>query len=473
MAIFKSKNKIKFAQSDATTLNDIKVVGVGGGGGNTVNHMFNNEVKCVDFAICNTDGQALGDSPVLQKLQLGPMTTRGKGAGSKPHIGVDAANESIDDIRALFPDRTEMVFVTAGMGGGTGTGAAPIVAKEALDAGKLTLGIVTTPFSFEGRDEVAAQGLAQMKESVDSLIVIDNDKIFDAYEDVNFDQCFAMVNQVLNDVASSIADIVTRALKVNVDMNDMKTLLKGSRTAMLGTGRGCGENKAKDALQEVFSSPFMSDVNVYDSTGFIFVVKYGRNGFPSKVMKDITTGMREKVGPKPQCIKWGYGYDPELEDDQIEVIFITAGFPESKIDKKSIVESVSQHKTLPIDLPINGISPEPIIGRSFRREMRGDVEYTIYSLSCDEGIYTTVTAYNSSSSTASTISDRTAHNQLSPLDATIEQVFARPVTQMHITQKKNERINSSRNSDAAYTRMGLRITINPPLEGRTNTYVIK
>ena len=178
MAIFKSKNKIKFAQSDATTLNDIKVVGVGGGGGNTVNHMFNNEVKCVDFAICNTDGQALGDSPVLQKLQLGPMTTRGKGAGSKPHIGVDAANESIDDIRALFPDRTEMVFVTAGMGGGTGTGAAPIVAKEALDAGKLTLGIVTTPFSFEGRDEVAAQGLAQMKESVDSLIVIDNDKIF-------------------------------------------------------------------------------------------------------------------------------------------------------------------------------------------------------------------------------------------------------------------------------------------------------
>ena len=473
MAIFKTKNKIKFAQSDASTLNDIKVVGVGGGGGNTVNHMFNNDVKCVDFAICNTDGQALGDSPVLQKLQLGPMTTRGKGAGSKPQVGIDAANESIEDIRALFPDRTEMVFVTAGMGGGTGTGAAPIVAKEALDAGKLTLGIVTTPFSFEGRNEVATQGLSQMKESVDSLIVIDNDKIFDAYEDVNFDQCFAMVNQVLNDVASSIADIVTRALKVNVDMNDMKTLLKGSRTSMLGKGRGCGENKAKDALQEVFSSPFMSDVNVYDSTGFIFVVKYGSNGFPSKVMKDITIGMREKVGPKPQCIKWGYGYDPELEDDQIEVIFITAGFPEGKTDKKSTEEVFTQTKKLPIDLPINGISPEPITERAFRREMRGDVEYTIYSLSCDEGIDMNCAAYNNTFSTSSSINERIAHDKSSPLDATIEQVFARPITQMHITQKKNERLNSSHNNGTAYTRMGLHITINPPLEGRTNTFIIK
>ena len=472
MAIFKTKNKIKFAQSDASTQNDIKVVGVGGGGGNTVNHMFNNDVKCVDFAVCNTDGQALGDSPVLQKLQLGPMTTRGKGAGSKPQVGVDAANESLEDIRALFPDRTEMVFVTAGMGGGTGTGAAPIVAKEALEAGKLTLGIVTTPFSFEGRNEVAAQGLSQMKDSVDSLIVIDNDKIFEAYEGVDFGSCFAMVNQVLNDVASAVADIVTRALTVNVDMNDMKTLLKGSRTAMLGTGVASGDDKANEAIRQIFSSPFMSDVNVYDSTGFIFVIKHGRNGFPAKVMKDITTGMREKVGPKPQCIKWGYGYDPELEDDQIEVIFITAGFPEGKTDKKSTEEVFTQTKKLPIDLPINGISPEPITGRAFRREMRGDVEYTIYSLSCDEGIDMAGVAYGTPS-TSSGINERIVHDRLSPLDATIEQVFARPVTQMHITQKKNERLNSSRNNGAAYTRMGLHITINPPLEGRTNTFIIK
>ena len=472
MAIFGNKNKIKFAQSDPSTLNQIKVVGVGGGGGNTVNHMHTMEVKCVDFAICNTDSQALGNSPILQKLQLGPMTTRGKGAGSKPQIGLDAANESIEDIRALFPDRTEMVFVTAGMGGGTGTGAAPVVARTAMEAGKLTLGIVTTPFSFEGRDEVAAKGLAEMKESVDSLIVIDNDKIFDAYENVNFDKCFAMVNQVLNDVARSVADIVTRALTVNVDMNDMETLLKGSRTAMLGKGRGSGEDKAKEAIQEVFSSPFISDINVYDSSGFIFVVKYGRNGFPSKVIKELTTGMREKVGPKPQCIKWGYGYDPELEDDQIEVVFIAAGFPEGKIEKKNDSNALfSQSKILPIDLPINGLTPEPITGRPFRRERRNDIEYTIYSLSCDTG--STYTSGYITPQGQSSLKAYTEQKTLSPLGATIKEVFSRPITQMNITQKKNELLSSSRMSEAAYVRMGLSITINPPLEGRTNTYVLK
>ncbi|MDD4820179.1 MAG: cell division protein FtsZ [Flavobacteriales bacterium] len=478
--------KLKFITPDKDTFNDIKVVGVGGGGGNTVSYMYAQRVPNVDFAICNTDRQALQASPVRQQVQLGSSTTEGLGAGSRPDKGADAARESMDAIKALFPDETKMVFITAGMGGGTGTGAGPIVARVAREMGKLTIGIVTRPFSFEGRDDVAEAGIREMREAVDSLIIIDNNKIFEGFGNVDFENCFSMVNEVLHNVASNIADVVNRVLTVNVDMNDMRTLLKDSHTAMLGTGSANGDDKAQQVIKQIFSSPFMSDVDVYDSTGFVFVIKYGKGGFVAQVMDDITKGIRAKVGPKPQAIKWGYGYDPDLADGEIKVIFVTSGFPEDTQKKKQtpqIVHVRVKEEIKPTDLPINGHSVSPFTShmsvKQLRKETNGtETEYNVFTLNIKSddmpriNFGKSISREQSYSFGSANEHLNTTGEELSPMESPVEDVFSSLSIGMHITPRGRDKMqsNAPKNTEPAYKRMGINITLNPDKEGRTNTY---
>ena len=230
--------------------NVIKVIGVGGGGSNAINHMFNQGIKGVDFVICNTDSQALNSSGVPNKIQLGVNLTEGLGAGANPEIGEKAAIESLDEIKAMLNSNTKMVFITAGMGGGTGTGAAPIIAKMAMELDILTVGIVTTPFQFEGkiRNSQAHSGIEKFRNVVDSLVVINNNKLREVYGNLGFKAGFSKADEVLSTAARGIAEVITHHYTQNIDLRDAKTVLSNSGTAIMGASTAVGENRAKKAL---------------------------------------------------------------------------------------------------------------------------------------------------------------------------------------------------------------------------------
>ena len=229
----------------------IKVIGVGGAGNNALKHMYEKKIHGVDFVICNTDAQALDNNPVSNKVQLGPSITEGLGAGAEPEVGEKAAIESMDDIRAILGQNTNMVFITAGMGGGTGTGAAPVIAKAAKDMGILTVGIVTVPFAFEGkrRLEQAELGLEKLRESVDSLIVINNDNLRSIFGNLGFKQAFSKADEVLTNAAKGMAEVITAPFAVNIDFRDAKTVLENSGTALMSTGIATGDNRAEEAVK--------------------------------------------------------------------------------------------------------------------------------------------------------------------------------------------------------------------------------
>src|ERR1700741_1118795 len=242
----------------------IKVIGVGGGGSNAVNHMFRLGIKGVDFIICNTDKQALGKSPVPNKIQLGNSLTKGLGAGAKPEIGRDSALESIEEIKNILKDNTQLVFITAGLGGGTGTGAAPVIASIARELGILTVGIVTIPFAFEGKKRrmQAEEGLVEMKKYVDTLLVIGNDKLREIYGNLKMTEAFAHADNVLTGAARSIAEVISLNLHVNVDFNDVKTVMKDSGVAIMGSATASGERGAIRAVESALNSPFLNDNNI-------------------------------------------------------------------------------------------------------------------------------------------------------------------------------------------------------------------
>ncbi|MFT4771080.1 MAG: cell division protein FtsZ, partial [Cryomorphaceae bacterium] len=242
----------------------IKVIGVGGGGSNAVNHMYEAGIKGVDFIVCNTDSQALDISPVPIKVQLGQSLTEGRGAGSIPDVGRNAAIENLDDIHEILSHNTHMVFVTAGMGGGTGTGAAPVIAKAAKDMGILTVGIVTIPFTFEGKKRMlqAAEGLREMRASVDTLLVITNDKLREIYGNLSLKNAFSQADGVLSIAAKGIAEIISVTGAINVDMNDVNTVMKDSGVAIMGQGTARGENRALKSAKEALESPLLNDNNI-------------------------------------------------------------------------------------------------------------------------------------------------------------------------------------------------------------------
>ena len=304
----------------------IKVIGVGGGGSNAVNYMYEQGIKGVDFIVCNTDAQALDKSPVPLKIQLGSTLTEGRGAGSIPEVGRNAAIESLEELKALLSDNTTMVFITAGMGGGTGTGAAPVIAKVARDMGILTVGIVTVPFMFEGkkRDSQAKLGLDEMRANVDTLLEIKNDKLRELYGNLTLKAAFGHADEVLCTAAKGIAEVITLIGTVNVDMNDVKTVMKDSGKAIMGSGRANGEGRARKAVEMALESPLLNDRDITGANFVLLNITHGNDELLMDEISEITDYIQEQAGMSAEVI-WGYGQDATLGDD-VCVTVIATGF---------------------------------------------------------------------------------------------------------------------------------------------------
>lgn len=365
----KMENSLKF---DLPTNNSsiIKVIGVGGGGSNAVNYMFEQGIKGVDFIVCNTDAQAIDKSPVPFKVQLGSTLTEGRGAGSIPEVGRNAAIESIEEIRALLSSNTNMVFITAGMGGGTGTGAAPVIAKVAKDMGILTVGIVTVPFMFEGRkrSQQADLGLKEMRESVDTLLIIRNDKLRELYGNLTLKQAFSHADEVLCTAAKGIAEVITLTGTVNVDMNDVKTVMKDSGVAIMGSGRASGEGRARRAIQMALESPLLNDNDINGANFVLLNITYGQDELLMDEVSEITDYIQEQAGMGAEVI-WGYGQDTSLGDD-ISVTVIATGFAAKTVDhvlpvaeaqpKKLWLETEGAKEVVnKVEKPTQDIAPAP------------------------------------------------------------------------------------------------------------------
>lgn len=306
----------------------IKVIGVGGGGSNAVNYMFKQLIPNVKFVVCNTDKQHLDDSPVPNRVLLGENITHGRGAGNKPEIGRQCAEASSEEIKQLFTDGTEMVFITAGMGGGTGTGAAPVIARLAKEANMLTIGIVTVPFMFEGDQKIlkALDGANEMKQHVDALLLINNENLIELYPDLNFFNAFEKADDTLANAARSVSDIISEKCYINVDFEDVRTTLKDSGTAIISTAYGEGEHRISDAINNALHSPLMKSHDIYTSKRLLFKFSCSKdspnapkaqelgeiNLFTSKLLGDID-------------VKWGVGDDPSL-GDKVRVTVLASGF---------------------------------------------------------------------------------------------------------------------------------------------------
>lgn len=304
----------------------IKVIGVGGGGSNAVNHMYQLGIKGVDFIVCNTDSQALDISPVPVKVQLGQSLTEGRGAGSIPAVGKNAAIENLDEIQEILAKQTTMVFVTAGMGGGTGTGAAPVIAKAAKDMGILTVGIVTIPFTFEGRKRMkqAEEGLREMRASVDTLLVIKNDKLREIHGNLSLQNAFAQADNILATAAKGIAELISVTGAINVDMNDVNTVMKDSGVAIMGQAVAEGEDRAIKAATKALESPLLNDNDIEGAQYILLNITYGSNEVMMDEISDITDYIQHAAGSTADVI-WGHGLDESLEE-KLSVTIIATGF---------------------------------------------------------------------------------------------------------------------------------------------------
>lgn len=304
----------------------IKVIGVGGGGNNALKHMYEKGIHGVDFVICNTDAQTLDNNPVANKVQLGTSITEGLGAGADPEVGEKSAIESIEDIKAAMGQNTKMVFITAGMGGGTGTGAAPVIAKVAKDMGILTVGIVTVPFSFEGkrRLEQAENGLDKLKNNVDSLIVINNDKLRQQFGNLGFKQGFSKADEVLANAAKGMAEVITGYFDVNIDFRDAKSVLQNSGTALMSTGSASGENKAEEAVRKALDSPLLNDNKITGAKNVLLLIRSGAEEVTMDEIGIIMDHIQKEAGNTADII-FGVGADEEL-GDAVSVLVIATGF---------------------------------------------------------------------------------------------------------------------------------------------------
>ena len=324
-------NTLNFGYPDVTN-SIIKVIGVGGGGGNAVNHMYREGIHDVTFVVSNLDQQALNDSPVPGKLLLG---NEGLGAGNKPEKARKAAEESVEDIRKLLNDGTKMAFITAGMGGGTGTGAAPIIARESKEMGILTVGIVTIPFLFEGTKKIiqALDGVEEMAKHVDALLVINNERLRQIYPELTVLDAFAKADDTLSVAAKSIAEIITVHGLINLDFNDVKTVLEDGGVAIMSTGYGEGEERVKKAIDDALNSPLLNDNDIYNSKKILLSITFANNNGSSGLMMDEMNDVNDfmgKFGDEFE-IKWGLAIDPEL-GDKVKVTILATGFGIENVD---------------------------------------------------------------------------------------------------------------------------------------------
>lgn len=316
----------------------IKVIGVGGGGGNAVGHMYLQGIKGVDFAICNTDHQAMENSPVGFKIQLGPKLTEGRGAGTKPNVGKEACIESIDEIKTFINHGTKMLFVTAGMGGGTGTGAAPIIAKAAREEGILTVGVVTLPFKFEGlpRHRQALEGLEQLKSNVDAILVISNDKLREIHGNLTLSQAFAQADEILTTAVKGIAEIITVPGYVNVDFEDVNTVMRQSGVAIMGNSIAEGEDRARKAVSQALNSPLLEDNDIRGARHILLNITSGSDEVTMDEIGEITDYVQEEAGYGTDLV-WGNCRDESL-GSKISVTIIATGFGEGKKKEQAPVK---------------------------------------------------------------------------------------------------------------------------------------
>jgi cell division protein FtsZ len=320
----------------------IKVLGVGGGGGNAVNHMYAQGIKGVDFVICNTDLQVLESSTIPNKIQLGTGLTAGLGAGSNPEVGKKAAMEAIEDVIEVLGVNTKMLFITAGMGGGTGTGAAPIIAKTAKELDILTVGIVTTPFTFEGkkRKSHADEGIENLKKSVDCLLIISNDKIKEMYGNLPLRQAFSHANDILTTAAKGIAEIITYPGYINVDFEDVKTVMRNSGVALMGSAVAEGEQRALDAVKAALASPLLNDNQILGAKNILLNITSGAQEVLMDEVEQISSYIQDEAGLTAEMIL-GTSFDETL-GDKIAVTLIATGF---ETRENIIVSSHTEPKT--------------------------------------------------------------------------------------------------------------------------------
>ena len=353
----------------------IKVIGVGGGGSNAVNYMFEQGIAGVQFVICNTDSQALANSPVPTRIQLGQAITEGLGAGANPEVGEQAAIESMEEVKAVLDEGTKMVFITAGMGGGTGTGAAPVIAGIAKEMDILTVGIVTAPFFFEGRMrlEQAEKGIENLRKNVDSLIVINNDKLRELYGNLGFKNGFSKADEVLTTAAKGIAEVITQHYAMNIDLRDARTVLKNSGTAIMGSARGSGENKAKDAISAALDSPLLNNNKITGARNVLLLILSGNNEITMDEIGVINDYIQQEAGNSANIIM-GIGEELDL-GDEISVTVVATGFPTEDQtytgkEEQKIVHTLEEeqpiNKTLSVDQPfVNRVKPMTLdFGRS-------------------------------------------------------------------------------------------------------------
>lgn len=356
----------------------IKVIGVGGGGNNALKHMYEKGIYGVDFVICNTDAQTLDNNPVANKVQLGVTMTEGLGAGADPEVGEKAAIESIDDIKASMGQNTKMVFITAGMGGGTGTGAAPVIAKVAKEMGILTVGIVTVPFSFEGKRRLdqANLGLEKLRNNVDSLIVINNDKLRQQFGNLGFKQGFSKADEVLTNAAKGMAEVITGYFDVNIDFRDAKSVLANSGTALMSTGVATGEKKAEEAVKKALDSPLLNDNKITGAKNVLLLIRSGVSEVTMDEIGVIMDYIQKEAGNTADII-FGVGTDEEL-GDAVSVLVIATGFSNEDKKHSGVTETIkytledrptpsSRHRESPFKSRAKEERQQPESGTNFFR----------------------------------------------------------------------------------------------------------
>ena len=331
----------------------IKVIGVGGGGSNAVNHMYKQGIQGVEFYVCNTDKQALETSPVNNKIQIGTDLTEGLGAGANPEVGEKAALESKEELRKILENNTKMVFITAGMGGGTGTGAAPVIAEIARDLGILTVGIVTRPFSFEGKPKSrrADAGIEALREHCDTVLVILNDKLREVYGKATMKEAFGQADNVLSRASKSIAEIITVAGNINVDFEDVKTVMKDSGAAVMGSATTEGENRARRAAEGAITSPLLNNTNIYGASYILLSIVVGNEDeFQMDELEEITSYIQEQAGEDAEII-FGQATDESLADG-INVTIIATGFDEDEQKSaKKVIDLESNKIKMRVNAP--------------------------------------------------------------------------------------------------------------------------
>ena len=358
--------------------NVIKVIGVGGGGSNAINHMFQQGIKGVDFVICNTDAQALHNSGVPNKIQLGVSLTEGLGAGANPEIGEQAAVESLEDIKRMLDTNTKMVFITAGMGGGTGTGAAPIIAKMAKELDILTVGIVTMPFQFEGkiRNAQAQKGIETLRGHVDSLVVINNNKLREVYGNLGFKAGFSKADEVLSTASRGIAEVITHHYTQNIDLRDAKTVLSNSGTAIMGSSSASGSNRAQEAIMKALDSPLLNDNKITGAKNVLLLIVSGSQEITIDEIGEINDHIQAEAGYGANIIM-GVGEDEDL-GEAISVTIIATGFNVeqqneiSNTETKKVIHSLEEDQTMEQDLSKDKepaiITPDIILEKEIKEE---------------------------------------------------------------------------------------------------------